>query len=145
MPSAKKRVTWKKGEGPIKQQLLPFLPMIIVDTQQNLHTINDVMGKIQLGTMFYVVSILEQMPDYPGRSLPPYSYLINEASQFGPTRRYPKVADVGDIIVYMGEIRVAEGSSISTVRQVLRHKFLIHGGIFIVYHLGNIVPIETNI
>ncbi len=139
MQKSRKRVTWKKGEKPIKQQLLPFFPDI--DMQQNMQQINDLMGGAQLGAMFTVISNLGKMPDFHGRSLPPHSYLINEEFQYGVG--YPKVANAGDLIVYMGEIRVAEGRSIKSVRQMVRHKFLIHGVIFIIYHLEAIAPVMS--
>lgn len=138
MRAPKKRVIWKKGEESIKKGPLPFFPAVDLPSETIISVDLARMAKVQPGALFAVVNSLGLLPTYPGRSLPPHPYLVNEAHHW---RRYPIEAVAGDLLVYMGEVRVPEGPTTETVRRMVRHKFLLNGGVFIVYHLNAIVPV----
>lgn len=141
MRAPKKRVIWKKGEESIKKGPLPFFPAGDLPPETIISDDGARMAKVQPGALFAVVNNLGLLPTYPGRSLPPHPYLVNEAPASSWSRRYPSAAVAGDLLVYMGEVRVPEGPTTETVRRMVRHKFLLNGGVFIVYHLNAIVPV----
>lgn len=142
MRASKKRVIWKKGEESIKKGLPPFFPAVAWSESARSDDLAQMAGT-QPGALFCVISNLELLPNYPERSSPPHPYLINEMPRVLGRLKYPMMAATGDLLVYMGEVRVPEGPTTETARRMVRHKFLLNGGVFIIYHLNAIVPVES--
>lgn len=129
MAHRRKKVKWTDGTTGANRRRFPFFPYGAPrrpDT--NPDDVPDG-GAAPPGALFIATKHLMQLPDNPDHEPPPMPYLVPSP--------YPNRAIVapGEILVYLGELRVEEGPAWDSMRRVLRHRFLVSGRAFIVADL----------
>ena len=120
----RKRVNWKPGLGETAKVLPPYYPYEITDViRRASDAAASQMVGVTPGALFQVTRPILRSTPYPDRVAPPFPYLLrlHGADDWIMHYYHHRVAcRPGDMVVYLGEVRVEEGATFDTIRQIGR-------------------------